>query len=122
MKIVIDIGAGKSCWNCEHLVRNLSVPGFRFGIPIAPTCLVFQKQIRIKKRVAVRLAECMEAELEIKKLKGRICAHERALKMAGRNITCWACEHIGKHVSCVTCDKDFSNWSFNQESFERREQ
>jgi hypothetical protein len=64
--------------------------------------------------------ECKTCD-EIKKQKKRIYALERALKMAGRNITCWACKHIGKHVSCVTCDKDFSNWSFNQESFERRE-
>jgi hypothetical protein len=68
MKIVIDVGGEKSCWNCEHLVRNLPVSGFRYGIPILPTCLVFRKQIQIKRRVAVRLAECLEAELEMRKL------------------------------------------------------
>jgi hypothetical protein len=73
MKIVIDVGGGKSCWNCEHLVRNLPVSGFQYGIPVVPTCLVFRKQVQIKKKggVAVRLAECLEAELEMRKLERR---------------------------------------------------
>jgi Flp pilus assembly protein TadB len=47
----------------------------------------------------------------------RTYALERALKTAGRNITCWACEHIGKSDFCNKCDSVFSNWSFNQKVF-----
>jgi hypothetical protein len=52
----------------------------------------------------------------------RIHALERALKMAGHNITCWACEHIGESGFCDTCNTAFSNWSFNQEVFGKEEQ
>jgi hypothetical protein len=47
----------------------------------------------------------------------RIHALEKALKMAGHNITCWACEHIGNSDFCNKCDNTFSNWSFNQDAF-----
>jgi hypothetical protein len=58
---------------------------------------------------------------ETEKQKKRIHALERALKMAGLNITCWACEHIGKADFCNTCDTGFPNWSFNQEVFGKEE-
>jgi hypothetical protein len=43
------------------------------------------------------------------------------LKIAGHNITCWACEHIGKPGFCDTCNATFSNWSFNLEVFGKEE-
>jgi recombinational DNA repair protein RecR len=58
---------------------------------------------------------------EIEKQKSRIHALERALKMAGHNITCWACKHIGRSDFCNKCDNSFSNWSFNQKVFEKEE-
>jgi hypothetical protein len=64
MKITLDIGEGKSCWGCNHLIRNLPVTGFQYGIPILPTCLVFMKQIKVGKGKAERLPECIAAELE----------------------------------------------------------
>jgi hypothetical protein len=64
MKVTIDIGNGKSCWTCNHLIRNLPVAGFQYGIPILPTCLVFMKQIKGGKGKAARLPECIAAELE----------------------------------------------------------
>jgi hypothetical protein len=64
MKVIIDIGSGKSCWTCNHLVRNLPVSGFEYGIPILPTCLVFMKQIKGGKGKAERLPECLAAELK----------------------------------------------------------
>jgi hypothetical protein len=66
----------------------------------------------------IKELECKTCN-EIKKQKKRIHALERALKMAGHNITCWVCEHIVRDSDfCVTCDNEFSNWSFNQEVFE----
>jgi hypothetical protein len=50
MKVAIDIGSGKSCWECDHLIRNLSVPGFQYGIPIMPICIVFRKKIKAGKK------------------------------------------------------------------------
>jgi hypothetical protein len=64
MKITLDIGEGKSCWGCNHLIRNLPVQGFGYGIPILPTCLVFMKQIKGGKGKAERLPECVAAELK----------------------------------------------------------
>jgi hypothetical protein len=62
MKITLDVGEGKSCWNCNHLIRNLPVEGFQYGIPILPTCLVFMKQIKGGKGKAERPPECVAAE------------------------------------------------------------
>jgi hypothetical protein len=63
VKIAIDIGNGKSCWNCKHLIRNLPVTGFRFGIPVVPTCFVFGKQIGVEREKEKRLPECIAAEI-----------------------------------------------------------
>jgi hypothetical protein len=64
MKITFDIGEGKSCWGCNHLIRNIAIPGFDYGIPVLPTCLVFRKQIKGGKGKAERLPECVAAELK----------------------------------------------------------
>jgi hypothetical protein len=68
----------------------------------------------------IRELECGACD-KVKKQKKRIHALERALKMAGGTITCWACEHIGNSDFCNKCDKAFSNWSFNQEVFGKEE-
>jgi hypothetical protein len=64
MKITSDIGEGKSCWGCNHLIRNIALPGFDYGVPVLPTCLVFRKQIKGGKNKVERLPECIAAELE----------------------------------------------------------
>jgi hypothetical protein len=51
MKITLDIGEGKSCWGCNHLIQNLPVSGFGYGIPILPTCLIFMIPIFDKWRI-----------------------------------------------------------------------
>jgi hypothetical protein len=61
---MLDIGEGKSCRGCNYLKQILSVSGFEDGIPILPTCLVFQKQIKVRKGKAERLPGCVAAELE----------------------------------------------------------
>jgi hypothetical protein len=63
----------------------------------------------------------LECKNCIEKQEQRIYALERVLKMAGSNITCWACERIGMSDFCTQCDNAFSNWSFNQEIFGREE-
>jgi Lar family restriction alleviation protein len=45
----------------------------------------------------------------------RIQALEKALKMAGQNITCWACENR-KSAFCEKC-RESSNWKFNESVF-----
>jgi hypothetical protein len=68
MKIILDIDYEKEkCGKCSHLINNLSVQGFSFGIPIEPTCFVFLKQVlyRHEKRNAMRLPECIKAGVSI---------------------------------------------------------
>jgi hypothetical protein len=64
MRIILDIDCGmKDCGNCKHLVRNLPVQGFCYGIPIKPTCMVFGKPITGENKELQRLDECLAANV-----------------------------------------------------------
>jgi hypothetical protein len=59
----------------------------------------------------------------IERQKRRINALERALKTAGTPITCWSCVHSKLDSVCYDeCDESFSEWKFDQKSFEEVEE